>query len=273
MSKTEEKQKKQSKKITERYFYQKWWFWVVIGVIFSGTWAFLFIKDMDLRSSIIGICGVWGSTIATIFIGIIAARQSERYAFISRKQNLIDIIRTEQTSFLSAYVEICDIGQYTDIVMKALFSTESEWDKKLECTIQYAELCLIIEDFFDKLTSFWYSPTGIKQMQDCCKDFLNFLKTDLNEEVLLNTPIEKAVETNKYLVHEYLQHMSKFRKAKNVSIVEMQYLVRIISQTKTMGDLKDIENKISGFNKENYKELFKANELKNQDEKEQEKND
>lgn len=76
MSKIEEKQKKQPKKKTEDYFYQKWWFWVVIGVIFAGTWALLFIKDIDLRSSIIGICGVWGSTIATIFIGIIAARQA-----------------------------------------------------------------------------------------------------------------------------------------------------------------------------------------------------
>ena len=76
MSKTREKQAKNIQKKVGSYFYQKWWFWVIIAVMFIGSWLSLFIKDINLRSSIIGIWGVWGSSIATIFIGIIAARQT-----------------------------------------------------------------------------------------------------------------------------------------------------------------------------------------------------
>lgn len=271
MAKTEEKQKKQLKKKAGRYFYQKWWFWVVIGVIFAGTWAFLFIKDMDLRSSIIGICGVWGSTIATIFIGIIAARQSERYTLLSRKQSLIDAIRAEQNSFLTTYSEINDIGQYVDVSLEALFVAEDEWEKKLECAIKYTNLLAIVEDFSNRLTTYWYSPTGMKQMQDACNKFLNFLKTDLNVDTLVNTSLENAVAVNKKLVQQYLEHLKNLRNVKNVIIVEMQYLIRIIAQSKKMEELQDVENKISVFNKENYKGLFGKNSLKQA--KEQEKND
>lgn len=272
MAKTEEKQKKQPKKKTEGYFYQKWWFWVVIGVIFAGTWAFLFVKDMNLRSSIIGICGVWGSTIATIFIGIIAAKQSERYTLLSRKQSLIDAIRAEQNSFLTTYSEISGIGQYVEVSLEALFVEEDEWEKKLQCAIKYTNLLAVVEDFSNKLTTYWYSPTGMKQMQDACNNFLKFLKIDLNVDALVNTSLENAVAVNKKLVQQYLEHLKNLRKVKNVIIVEMQYLIRIIAQSKNMKELQDIENKISRFNKENYKTLFEANELKNQ-EKEKDDND
>ena len=94
---------KKSKKLSTRYFYQKWWFWVIIVLLFAGTWATILIQNINLRSSIIGILGIWGSTIATIFIGIIAAGQSERYAFFSQKQGYIDSIREEERRFLKDF--------------------------------------------------------------------------------------------------------------------------------------------------------------------------
>lgn len=74
-------------------FYARWWFWTIIGGLLIITWAFLLIPDIDLRTSIIGICGVWGSTIATIFIGIIASMQNEKISFASLKESTIANIR------------------------------------------------------------------------------------------------------------------------------------------------------------------------------------
>lgn len=63
----------------EKYFYSRWWFWLIIGVLIFGNFQLLFIKDNNHLSHILTIISGWISGVATIFIGVIATRQNKKY--------------------------------------------------------------------------------------------------------------------------------------------------------------------------------------------------
>ena len=163
--------KKDKKNSTlEKHFYLKWWFWTIIIVLFTITWIFLLISDIDLRTSIIGICGIWGSTIATIFIGVIAANKNDKAEIRERKEILIREIKQEQRQFIEDFSKTFDYENFYDLlfaylsykdtfedVQKKGFYTLNligklnQFEKNLEM-INYSRICL--KPFMEAYTEF-----------------------------------------------------------------------------------------------------------------------
>lgn len=275
MSKTEEKQKKQSKKITERYFYQKWWFWVVIGVIFAGTWAFLFIKDIDLRSSIIGICGVWGSTIATIFIGIIAARQSERYTFLAKKEDYITKVRLEEQRFLLDFDKVGNSGKYLNLAMELIFVKGEDSREQVSFMVKHSQVKDELVCFMHTITTYEYCPIRAKEMMDGCQNMLTYLQSNLNlsqiPDVLEEGFQEKCVACADYI----MAWQEKMRLVKTKYIIGFQILINALTKCKDLDALNKQMKIISRKTQKMREELALYNyfDRKENAEKEQEKND
>ena len=113
----------------EKYFYQKWWFWVTIVLLICSNFTCLLISDSSIQSSIIAIIGAWVSGIATIFIGVIATRQNKRY-----KQDSDEHIK-KQYDF-EVYKQIIEIRtNYVENIKKKLNSFQTRnsasWYKPL----------------------------------------------------------------------------------------------------------------------------------------------
>ena len=233
------------KKINEKNkkpFYKLWWFWLIIIAIFVGTWCLLFVCDFDARSSIIGILGIWGSTIATIFIGVIASKQNEHFTFISRKQALIADISENINNFQNEFVKAIDISQLTSL-MQEQWELEKITDKnkqqarsvammstktRVVMTLFYfknflinsklcAENIIILYDNIDKLmkyiNDFYANPnhkksiTSLKQM----KERLAFI-TDI---------LSIISEQNKLLTYEGQQTKLRILSTKNLKEFEI----------------------------------------------------
>ena len=227
MKKTKEEQKKITKKKTELNFYQKWWFWFIVGMIFIGSWVFLFIKDMNLRSSIIGICGVWGSTIATIFIGIIAYKQSERYKIENTRyeksqddrvwcQDKCTAINLYRERMNKAYLEFVDfspiktIEQYSQDIINNKFSLKlSIVASKLENMRSNIIMGMIMKEYYFK---------GEKELFDSYIKFKNLMNEAMDElkQILeTETPnkliaLQKQYNSVLLAFTTHLAHVDKF---------------------------------------------------------------
>ena len=250
------KSKESKNNLKNNCIYRKWWFWTIVLIFFAITFGFLFIENNDTKSILFSFCGIWGSMIATFLIGFIAAKQSEYYTFLSKKQSAIDAIKTEQLSFITSFNNIENIEKYVDLVMEAFFLDDDDFVNKLKCTIKHIDLCHSIETFYNQLSSYWYAPISIKDAQNNCKALLSFLHTDLDQDTLLNTKLDRAVEVIKALSNKYLSLLKKLRENNRAIIAEMQYLIRITSQAKSMHDLTAIENNLHKFNKEVFKNMY-----------------
>ena len=275
MSKIEEKQKKQPKKKTEDYFYQKWWFWVVIGVIFAGTWALLFIKDIDLRSSIIGICGVWGSTIATIFIGIIAARQNERYTFISKKQEYIDGVREEERKFLADFAEIGLATHYIELAIDIVYTKGAD-DPQKESLLMAKQFQMAnnLATFMHNISAYEYSPVYAKEMWDKSKEMGEYLWSEMNLAKMPEPLDEKFREKGTEFAEFIMDWAKAMQEIKTKYILGFQLLINAFSKC---NDMKALNRQAAIISKKTQKmreevALFNYFEKKEQN-KEQEKND
>ena len=238
MKKIKEEQKKITKKETERYFYQKWLFWIIIGVIFAGSWAFLFIKDMNLRSSIIGICGVWGSTIATIFIGIIAAKQNERYTFISKKQEYIDGVREEERRFLTDFSEIGLATHYIELAIDIVYTKGADDPQKETFLIaKQFQMANNLATFMHKISAYEYSPVYAKEMWEKCKEMGDYLWNEMNLVKMPDPLDEKFREKGKEFADYILDWAQEMQELKTKYVLGFQVLINAFSKCNDMESL------------------------------------
>lgn len=207
------------KQIKKSPFYKLWWFWLIIGIIFIASWSLFFIKDLNIRNSIIGILGIWGSTVATIFIGIIAAKQNENLAFNTRKQQLLNDVNESLITFNQCFYKICDLQFiYTikkeieklphlngiefekarkEIVHKIIEFSHilDEFDNNLlksilgtEDFIEFTENAREIEYYFDKILNV-YSNKEKKLIKN--EDYKNFISEWLITIIPLKSSVSK----------------------------------------------------------------------------------
>ncbi|MCM1289321.1 MAG: hypothetical protein NC132_01530 [Corallococcus sp.] len=246
MCKQKNKRKQRNKK--SNIFYRKWWFWLIITFIFAGTWCFIAISDLDLRNSIIGICAIWGSTIATIFIGIIAAKQGEYFTFITHKQNIINQIKDNQTFFLTDIHELRDIGQYYELLTNLICSSNDEdvVEKTLPRTIQKTKIIETIKQFILVSETYQYCPVSIPELRKECENFMTFIVKEFNESNLPDPgqDPEEFKKKAKNLSSQVIKHMNEINKLSSKVTTEMQFLINELSKKKSLKELTEFENKI-----------------------------
>ena len=234
--------KKSSKK---HNFYLKWWFWATILLLFVGTWMFMFIENIDLRSSVIGILSIWGSTIATIAIGIIAAKQSEHYTFITRKQSYIDSVRFEEQKFLQDFSQIEKCSFYIDLATDFVYAKGGDPREEMRCFSRHNELCNNIIAFMHTITTYEYCPLHAKDMLDECKNMLDYLKNDLNI-ITMPHPLEKEFQEKCVASIDYIMDwQSKIIEIKHKYIIQFQVLIHGINSCNNLNSLDKQVNRIA----------------------------
>lgn len=157
MAKTEEKQKKQPKKKNERYFYQKWWFWITISIILCcaniayAIWGCKTENKSDILTAISG----WISGVATLVVGIIAYRQSEKY----KLENDEFIQEQKDLAWRNNYAEL--VQRFAEQLNEHLTNLSKYYPHKLEALFlkNLGEKCfydyeLQVSDFEEKTDHF-----------------------------------------------------------------------------------------------------------------------
>ncbi len=239
---------KKTKEKTKKSFYKLWWFWLIIGVIFVGSWFLFFISNLDVRTSIIGILGVWGSTIATIFIGIIAAKQNENFNFIMRKQQLINEVGENIISFQQGYFEVLDL--------KLIYTLNREIRKIYKITDQlenlYAQSDLLgriisyhnnIQQFKVKIIKTNFDYNKLTTLLNNISELDTFIINKFRSDIKLTDPQEANQQFDERLncIHEITK---KIILSQGAVIDYAQNLKLRILSTSNLTDLIIIEKEI-----------------------------
>lgn len=104
---------------TNKPFYIKWLFWLIISLILCGNIAVLLLVNcIDLRTDLLTLISGWISGIATFIIGIIAYKQSEKYQLENKRQNLLSDITNFASDLQFAYVNYINIDKIIDLCYK-----------------------------------------------------------------------------------------------------------------------------------------------------------
>ena len=236
-------------------FYCEWWFWLIIVLLFSITWLTLFISDSDLRTSIIGICGIWGSTIATIFIGIIASKQSRDYDFKLRKENLITEIRREERQFLEDFGLAFNEEKYFEVLFANL-SKEDSFEDVQKCGFLMININEKIRRFRKGTELYNYCSISIKKFIEGLTEFEKFLKKDLfvykKIEVIDETSAKKFQAYYVKQSEKLMEELTRLNYARNAVVFEMQIIINSIITCKTIKKLETIESVLLKRYKENF---------------------
>ena len=230
---------------SEKHFYLKWWFWAIIIVLFTITWIFLLISDIDLRTSIIGICGIWGSTIATIFIGIISVNQNKHYEFVTKKNEIINSIRMEERLFLEDFSLIGDLEIYTDYVLFLVYNTEHEDPRKrIEIVTKHRNLVNKITNFMDKILIYEYGQFRADELMKNAQKMYKYLFNQLNPSkvpnILSDEFKEKYANSAKFL-SKWIADMTQL---KNESVYGYQLFINAIDKCTNLNALENQHSKI-----------------------------
>lgn len=241
-------------------FYTKWWFWLIVGALFIITWLFILINDINLRTSIIGICGIWGSSIATIFIGIIAVKQNNRFEFRAKKENLIKEIRQEERMFLEDCSKTLDLQKYYDILFAAML-----YDDKFENIQKQIFLRLSIlgqlKQFEKNLELLNYCNVSIKQFTEAFCEFTRFVDEKLlnSEKIMVSDkPAKKFKSYYVELSKELNNNFMIVNQYKNTVIFEMQFLINQIQSCNTDKKFSKLETIIQTESKKQIEKSLNA---------------
>ncbi len=264
MAKTEEKQKKKSKKKTERYFYQKWWFWVAISSILCcanlayAIWGCKTDNKSDILTAISG----WISGVATLAVGIIAYKQSEKY----KKEN--DYAIEEQYNFEAAKLLIESRTYFISDIKDKL----NLFVKKYDCNLLRFKLSEI-----QSLRNPTFTSIEQNHLEREVEYFLNDIQakgtqicTFLQNDVVQSSQKQKLEDALQILIDEYskyekinLQMVNAYILPKHNNLLDAisDYLIFLDKDLESIliKDIRDVP-----FIKQHYSRLK---------EKEQEKND
>ena len=240
------KSKDKSKKLSTRYFYQKWWFWVIIVLLFAGTWATILIQNINLRSSIIGILGIWGSTIATIFIGIIAACQNERYAFFSQKQGYIDSIREEECRFLEDFEKVGVASTYIELAIDLVYAKGDDDPKKeIALVARHIQIVNSLTGFMLTIPNYEYSPLYAKELWEQCEKMCKYLCETMNIAKMPN-PLEDNFRDNGVdFATNITEWAEKMQEIKTKYALSYQVLINAVTKCKNMSALNKQMSRIT----------------------------
>ena len=254
--------KKDNKNSTsEKYFYLKWWFWTIIIVLFAITWLFLRISDIDLRTSIIGICGIWGSTIATIFIGVIATKQNDRVEIRERKEILIREIQQEQRQFIEEFSKTFDYENFYDLLF-AYLSYEDTFEDIQKKVFYTLNLIGKLNQFEKNLEMINYSRICLKSFMEGYKEFKKFVTTKLIKAKQIKIVDEKTAKTYRQyytkLAKKLNEQLINMNQLKNAVIFEMQFAINQVVNSKTKKRFLEVETVILKNVEENIDEKISA---------------
>lgn len=237
---------KKSKKLSTRYFYQKWWFWVIIVLLFAGTWATILIQNINLRSSIIGILGIWGSTIATIFIGIIAACQSERYAFFSQKQGYIDSIREEERRFLQDFEKVGVASTYIELAIDLIYAKGDDDPKKeIALVARHIQIVNSLTGFMHTIPNYEYSPLYAKELWEQCETMCKYLCETMNVAKMPNPLDDNFRDNSVDFASNITEWAEKMQKIKTTYALSYQVLINAVTKCKNMNALNKQMSRIA----------------------------
>ena len=245
--------KKDSKSLNNSTpFYARWWLWTIIGGLLIVTWAFLLIPDIDLRTSIIGICGVWGSTIATIFIGIIASIQNEKISFASLKESTIANIREEERRFLNDFDKVGLSGRYIDFALEVLsLKTISDPVKEVKNVVCFGKITNDLLCFIQILYTYEFCPLCIKEMKELCEEMHKLIVNKLNianKEVSQDNIVTEVVD----FIMDWDKKMQELRIR---FIIQFQLLINLMTKCKNMPELQKRINTVKEKTKKIREEL------------------
>lgn len=201
----------------DRYFYHKWWFWVIISMLFLGSGTLFLIKDTNFLGNLIGLISAWMGVVATIFIGIIATHQNKKYKedgdefnhkqeeLTQKQQELVQ----KQHDF-EIYKNIMDVRiQYVNKVKQDLQNFVVDFDyKKIVNILAEMEVCKNekrfeetdysqrIMEFKDRLCPFYID---LKQaiLNDWRRTDTNMQLGDLLDDYFIT--LTESIETINYL--------------------------------------------------------------------------
>ena len=254
--------KKDKKNSTsEKHFYLKWWFWTIIIVLFAITWIFLLISDIDLRTSIIGICGIWGSTIATIFIGVIAANQNDKAEIRERKEILIREIKQEQRQFIEDFSKTFDYENFYDLLF-AYLSYKDTFEDVQKKGFYTLNLIGKLNQFEKNLEMINYSRICLKPFMEAYTEFKKFVTTKLMKAKQIKIVDEKTEKTYRQyypkLAKKLNEQLVNMNQLKNAVIFEMQFAINQVVNSKTKKRFLEVEEVILKNVEENIDEKISA---------------
>lgn len=240
------KKKNKLKATKNVFFYRRWWFWLIMGLLFVGTWCFLLISDQDIKNSIIGVCGVWGSAIATVFIGIIACKQAEYTTFITHKQNLINEIKNNEIIFLSDICGLSSINPYCEYLISLIYSSPDEdvLKQSLPRVIQKTQIVETIHKFILVSQAYQYCPVTIPKLRDKCEELKKFVVEQMVEENFPDPAKDPDgfKQRGRYLSNQLMAYLKEINKLRVGVTAEMQFLINEVSKKKSLKDIIDFEN-------------------------------
>lgn len=263
MAKMEEKQREE-KQGNKKHFYQKWWFWISISSalccvnIAYAIWGCDTANKSDILTAISG----WISGVATLAVGIIAYRQSEKY----KKEN--DYALEEQYNFEVAKLLIENRTYFISEIKDKL----NLFVKKYDCNLLKFKLSeiqslrnptftSIEQNHLEREVEYFLNDIQAKGTQIC-----KFLQND----VVQSSQKQKLEAALQILINEYsksqkinLQMVNAYILPKHNNLLEAisEYLIFLEEDLENIliKDIRDVP-----FIKQHYSKL------KN---KEQEKND
>ena len=225
MLKTEEKQNKKPKKKTERYFYHKLWIWITISIVLCcvnigyAIWG----CDTENKSDILTAISGWISGVATLVIGIIAYRQSEKYKLendkIEEKQRQRDW-RGEQKDIVKLYLDNIvkayeDLKQYQySKIIEEVIRNKRKGVFALKEMIYDQSLKDIYDNFVSIAVNSIYYFEGIEELLDLYEKYCFQLRGLIKRivEVVKTGEVESVFKLQniyKDLLDKFHRHIAK----------------------------------------------------------------
>ena len=243
-------------------FYKRWWFWAIVCLLVVLTCFFLLIEDINLRTTIIGICGIWGSTFATIFIGIVAECQNEKFEFRSRKESIIKDIREEERIFLNDFNNVGVSSKYIDLAVGIINHCGDGNVEEVHIIAQHQQAMDDLYRFMQNIGLYEYCPYYAKELIAKIKDMISYLQHDLNPAMI--NPLDKNYKEKAKDFAEYIINWSKSVNEIRVKyIASFHVLISLITKCQNLESLNKQIDRISCKSQDLREEIILLNHFKN----------
>ncbi len=254
--------KAKSEEKANKPFYAKWWFWIItVGIICCiANFIYAIYGCDENKSNILTVISGWISGVATFIVGIIAANQSSKYAFFTKKNELLENVKSEQNFFVEHSSKIINIDSYADLILKMVLNDGKNVETDFEILGKYTDCLNTISDFSAHILGFNYCPLSSPDLKKNLDVLYKFILNEFNPD---KAPTLKGIAEAESFKKEYrekskelLKLLANVRSARNQAIIEMQVLRKGIIDCKNIKELQSFESKIYSFLSKKHKDFF-----------------
>lgn len=188
----------------------------------------------------------WVSGIATFAIGIIAYLQSRQYAFMSKRNELIDKIVIERRDFISELSQIIRYNNIVNIINE--LSNSLELNKDLSQQYKYYFQLLELKDSLfgciDALLTYSFIYGQLEELVKSLFDMISFVNNNFGFRQQYSNRLSFSVDMATSL-QASLDKIQSIRKLKHSCLNEMQSRINKIYEIKSISELQNFQDDLT----------------------------